>query len=186
MAYDPNDPEDINEHVGQYDGEIIQKEKKVVDGRVWEIVDATSGGGGSADNWGTQKVEHDLSLSGNGTTSSPLIASLDTDANNLLRRKSGGSQNGKLSVKLRTIQKVVSVTGSNTLADIVGTLTTDSISSMTLSLRGMLLDQAAPPMFTVATVGGNTRITLNPYNIPDQPTVEVGDRVVAIYTEPYN
>jgi len=187
MSFDPLDPTDIPEHVGDYDGEIIEKEVVYVDGRAYEIVDqAGSGGSGGNDNWGSQKVEHDLTLIGNGTTASPLLVALDNDPNNILKRKVGGSQNGKLTAKLRTIQKVIAVTGLNTLAQMVGTLSTDSQSSMLLNVRGMIYDQADPPMFTISTVGSNTQITLNPYNIPDMPVLDVGDRVVAIYTEPYN
>lgn len=187
MPYNPLEPEDISEHFGQYDGEVIQKQKHVIDGRVYEITDAGGGGGGGADDWGNQVVEHDASLNGDGTTVSPLGANLAVEDNNILRRKSGGGQAGKLTVKLRTKQVLLTATGTDAVSAIAQNMSTDSMSSMLLNVRGMIWDQATEaPMFTVAQSGATTVITVNPGVILDLPSIEPGDRVVAIWTEPYN
>ncbi len=187
MPYNPLEPEDISEHFGQYDGEVIQKQKHVIDGRVYEITDAGGGGGGGADDWGNQVVISDATLDGDGTTLSPLVANLAVEANNILRRKTGGGQAGKLTVKLRTRQALLTATGTDAVSAIAQNMSTDSMSSMLLNVRGMIWDQASEaPMFTVAQSGLTTVITVNPGVILDLPPIEPGDRVVAIWTEPYN
>ena len=188
MPYTQLEPEDISEHFGQYDGAVIQKQKHVIDGRVYEITDAGGGGGGGADDWGNQVVEHDLSLTGEGTTISELGVNIANEANNILRRKVGPhAEAGKLTVKLRTKQVLLTATGTDAVSAIAQNMSTDSMSSMLLNVRGMIWDQASEaPMFTVAQSGATTVITVNPGVILDLPSIEPGDRVVAIWTEPYN
>lgn len=184
MPYDPLEPEDLNEHFGQYDNQIIQKEKLVRDGRVYEITD--EGGGGGGDNWGSQVVIKDPTLKGAGTTGSPLGANISPEAENILDTKDTGIHAGKLQVKLRTRQLILNVTALNTIDTINEELSEMSRSSLTLNTRGMVYDQGSPtPMFTVASGAGVTTITMVG-GIPDLPAFEPGDRVVAIFLESYN
>lgn len=185
MSYDPLEPEDLNEHFGQYDNQIIQKQKLVRDGRVYEITDQ-GGGGGGGDNWGSQTVVSDPTLKGAGTTGSPLGANINPESENILGTKSGAPHAGKLQVKLRTRQLILNVTALNTIDTINEELSALSRSSMVLNTRGMVYDQGSPtPMFTVASGAGITTITMIS-GIPDLPAFEPGDRVVAIFLESYN
>lgn len=111
----------------------------------------TAGGGGSGDNWGSQVVQHDASLAGDGTAGNPLgITGYGAAANGEIPSKSGGGITW-ITVDLSSTNEIQALTagdgaGDNKTLDLSlggGTVTLDPAGILTISRSGNTLTLTA-------------------------------------------
>ncbi|MEO7175440.1 MAG: hypothetical protein ABIV51_06250, partial [Saprospiraceae bacterium] len=140
-----NDLLDVNTN-GVTAGQVVKW-----NGTVWSAADDLAGAGGS-DNWGTQTVVSNSSLSGNGTASFPLILASQGASNGQVLKWSGSGwapQNDADAQALTIAGQTLSISGGNsvTIPSGADNSPTNEIQSLTLNGGNLTLSLGGGTVF---------------------------------------